>query len=389
MQIITFHGDVETTSYFLTQIEKQLRKDGYEVCPFYFDAEKKTAEGTDEIMQGAYFLTFNFAGLYGEDMWLAGDGREPVADIYRLRCINIIVDHPYHYHAFIQEQLEKRADRYMQICIDQMHMAYMHRYFPQVKLGPFLPTAGTKMLCKPWRERTTDILFTGTYVCPSHFDVFINRNGAEYSQFYHSIIDEVLSDPHALLEDVARRRLTEEIPEATEDELRETLGHIQFLDYYIRFTLRGNVVAALADAGLKVHIIGAGWENLPCSHPENLILSPYASSEECLLALADAKLAMNVLPCFHAGAHDRIFNTMLAGAVCVTDSNPYLDQILIDGENVILYDRDEPEKLAERLTAFLQPQMDEKLQKIAKAGRELAMAGHTWDARTKILEEIL
>ena len=80
---------------------------------------------------------------------------------------------------------------------------------------------------------------------------------------------------------------------------------------------------------------------------------------------------------------------MLAGAVCVTDSNPYLDQILIDGENVILYDRDEPEKLAERLTAFLQPQMDEKLQKIAKAGRELAMAGHTWDARTKILEEIL
>lgn len=55
MQIITFHGDVETTSYFLTQIEKQLRKDGYEVCPFYFDAEKKTAEGTDEIMQGGVF----------------------------------------------------------------------------------------------------------------------------------------------------------------------------------------------------------------------------------------------------------------------------------------------------------------------------------------------
>ena len=151
---------------------------------------------------------------------------------------------------------------------------------------------------------------------------------------------------------MARRRLTEEIPEATEDELRETLGHIQFLDYYIRFTLRGNVVAALADAGLKVHIIGAGWENLPCSHPENLILSPYASSEECLLALADAKLALNVLPCFHAGAHDRIFNTMLAGAVCVTDSNPYLDQILIDEENVILYDRERPGELADRLTVL-------------------------------------
>ncbi len=389
MQIITFHGDVETTSYFLTQIEKQLRKDGYEVCPFYFDAEKKTAEGTDEITPGAYFLTFNFAGIYGEDTWLDPAEAIPVVDRYALRCINIIVDHPYHYHDFIREQLKKRADRYTQICIDQLHIAYMQRYFPQVKLGPFLPTAGTELLCRPWEERTTDILFTGTYVCPSHFDVFINRNGEEYSRFYHSIIDEVLADPQQLLENVTRRRLVEEIPEVTEEEIRETLGHIQFLDYYIRFSLRGNVVAALADAGLKVHIIGAGWENLPCRHPENLILSPYASSEECLLALADAKLALNVLPCFHAGAHDRIFNTMLAGAVCVTDSNAYLDQILIDEENVILYDRERPEKLADRLTAFLQPQMDAKMQKIAERGRKLARTGHTWEARTKILEGIL
>mgnify|MGYP002516198109 FL=1 len=389
MQIITFHGDVETTSYFLTQIEKQLRKDGYEVCPFYFDTEKKTAEGMGEIRQGAYFLTFNFAGLYGGDTWL-DDGKDiPVVDRYALYCINIIVDHPYHYHDFMQEQLKRRGDRYMQICIDQLHMAYMQRYFPQIKLGPFLPAAGTELLCRPWKERKTDLLFTGTYVCPSHFDVFINRNGEEYSRFYHSIIDEVLADPQQLLENVARRRLVEEIPEVTEEEIRETLGHIQFLDYYIRFTLRGNVVAALADAGLKIHIIGAGWENLPCRHPENLILSPYVSSEECLLALADAKLALNVLPCFHAGAHDRIFNTMLAGAVCVTDSNAYLDQILIDEENVILYDREEPEKLAERLAAFLQPQMDEKLQQIADRGRKLALTGHTWEARTKILEGIL
>ena len=84
MQIITFHGDVETTSYFLTQIEKQLRKDGYEVCPFYFDVEKKTVEGGEKIKPGAYFLTFNFAGLYGEDMWFAGKGDELVVDWWQV-----------------------------------------------------------------------------------------------------------------------------------------------------------------------------------------------------------------------------------------------------------------------------------------------------------------
>ena len=53
-------------------------------------------------------------------------------------------------------------------------------------------------------------------------------------------------------------------------------------------------------------------------------------------------------------------SAVLAGAVCVTDSNPYLVQILIDEENVILYDRERPGELADRLTVLLQPQMDEK-----------------------------
>jgi len=385
-KLILFEGDIETQGYFSEQMKKELLRLGYDV--YLYDL-KKPWKSTGEMLRflekgNTMLLSFNFHGMCQEPQFLDENGTY-IWDALDVKCCNILADHPYYYYKL----LAQRPRNYCQLSIDKNHEAFMRRFFPEIELGPFLPTAGTEMLCKLWGERTTDILFTGTYVCPSHFDVFINRNGEEYSQFYHSIIDEVLSDPHALLEDVARRRLTEEIPEATEDELRETLGHIQFLDYYIRFTLRGNVVAALADAGLKVHIIGAGWENLPCSHPENLILSPYASSEECLLALADAKLALNVLPCFHAGAHDRIFNTMLAGAVCVTDSNPYLDQILIDEENVILYDRERPGELADRLHVLLQPQMDEKLQKIAKAGRELAMAGHTWEVRTKILEEIL
>ena len=79
----------------------------------------------------------------------------------------------------------------------------------------------------------------------------------------------------------------------------------------------------------------------------------YIDSKSCLEKLANAKFSLNIMPCFHAGAHDRIFNSMLCGAVCVTDTNPYLDEMLTDGENALLYDVTEPERLAERLKQLL------------------------------------
>lgn len=41
------------------------------------------------------------------------------------------------------------------------------------------------------------------------------------------------------------------------------------------------------------------------------------------------------MPWFKQGAHDRVFNSMLNGAVCVTDTSGYLKDNFIDGENII------------------------------------------------------
>lgn len=455
---ITCHGDVETTSFFMTQIEKQLAKDGYEVCPLFFRAPKQEGGYTPEELEQMLtmqpragkrgqtsrqpetyereqtrdswiFLTFNFAGIYGEDTWRLSDGSE-AALTFDFFCVNIMVDHPYHYHDFLNRQMQVRPHRFLQFCIDKFHVTYMKRYFQDVMLGGFLPSAGTDLWQAgktemtdgtdkadqidmkgraeradrahmtdgtdkadrtdrtetQWKERGMDIVFTGTYIRPEHFDVFIDRNGEEYSLFYHSVMEEVLSDPNALLEDVMRRRLTEEIPEATEEEIKETLGHMQFLDYYVRFRRREKVIAALADAGLTIHIFGSGWEELPCRHPENLIRSDYIDSKSCLEKLANAKFSLNIMPCFHAGAHDRIFNSMLCGAVCVTDTNPYLDEMLTDGENALLYDVTEPERLAERLKHLLS---EKDAYKIARNGYAFAAASHTWACRTKQLEKQL
>ena len=447
--IVTYHGDVETTSFFMTQLEKQLKAEDFEVCPLYYDApEDSPVFGDAQALQGAFFLTFNFAGIYSADgcfLQGRGDDSKPPAesgiqlvDAYDMKCINIIVDHPYHYHDFLYEQMRLRRKRYFQICIDRQHIAYMKRYFPEIQLLGLMPSGGTAYESEDftpgyktddWNRRPIDLLFAGTYVPPEGFELFIGRNGAEYSEFYHSMLDEALAEPEKKLEDIVRRRLEEEVEGGiSEEEIRLTLGHIQFLDYYVRYRRRGELIRFLADwepepehtpeeradradakngsgkRGLHITIVGSGWEGLmeELKHPERVTLLPYADSQEILRLLTQSKFSLNILPSFHEGAHDRIFNSMLCGAVCVTDSNAYLDAILKQNHNAILYqtlsveDRPNPgiadrskkdvSAMAERLYAILREpkghrnEIETIRRNALKTGKE-----HTWCDRAKMV----
>lgn len=90
---------------------------------------------------------------------------------------------------------------------------------------------------------------------------------------------------------------------------------------------------------------------------------------------------------FKDGAHDRIFNTMLNGAVCLTDSSVYLDEILHDQEDCALYSLSQMERLPEIAASLLAD--PDRMQRIADKGDELAQAGHTWAHRAKVLHELI
>jgi hypothetical protein len=293
-------------------------------------------------------------------------------------------------------------------------MAYMQEYFPEIALGPFLPSGGTGYdgSVPGTSDRPIDLLFAATYVAPRSFDVFIDRNGPEYSAFYHSILGEALAYPAERLERIVKRRMEEEIEEGfTKEELRLTLGHIQFLDYYVRYSRRAAVVRAIADyeetdpetgevRRLSLTIVGSGWESFvkQLKHPERITILPYADSREVLRLMTQSKLALNVLPSFHEGAHDRIYNAMLCGAVCVTDSNPYLDTFLSDGENAVLYQtpavfekdggRASAEALCRRLSDLLRKEAFPLLSQMADAGRQLA-GKETWRQRAALIAQTI
>ena len=77
---------------------------------------------------------------------------------------------------------------------------------------------------------------------------------------------------------------------------------------------------------------------MECKHPENIQKGDLLDSLGCLQQISRAKISLNVMPWFKDGAHDRVFNSMLNGAVCLSDGSRYLDECLKDGEDYVKYD---------------------------------------------------
>lgn len=389
-KIVLFKGDIETTAYFSEQMEKTFLREGYETL--FYDYKNVGASVRKLLLfieKGhTAVVTFNYHGLCGDSEVIYDENKkEYIWDAFDIPCINIAVDHPFYYHRFFQV-LPKH---YIHISIDRNHERYMEGYFPEIKRGPFLPLAGTSLFpkgdYKPIEKRSMDIVFTGNYVPSRNFNVYIERAGEEYTRFYMGILEELKTHPSRLLEDVAEEHLKREIPEATHDEIRETLGNMIFLDMYIRFYFRGEAVRLLAEAGFPVHVYGNGWEELECAKKENILMGGSLDSLECLQKISDGKLSLNVMPWFKEGAHDRIFNSMLNGAVCLTDSSRYLDEFLKQKENAAVYSLEAMEELPGLAGELLGN--EKRMQEIADRGFEMARNSHTWENRAMVIVGIL
>ena len=157
------------------------------------------------------------------------------------------------------------------------------------------------------------------------------------------------------MEEVALAHCEREMGKEPNDQLRIALHKMIFIDLYVRNYWRGKAVRTLVNAGIPVHVVGKGWEELEdVETSECLKLHPQTDSVTCLEMLADAKVSLNVMPWFKDGAHDRVFNSILNGAVCVTDPSCYLEEELHEGEGVCYVALQDMDALPEKVKDLLQ-----------------------------------
>lgn len=392
-RIVMVIGGVETLEYFSYQMGKTFVEMGYQV--FYYDL-KNEVQSTRILRKfirvgETVLVTFNFEGLEKEPgVYKPGIGY--IWDEYQIPCYNIAVDHPYYYH----ERLADLPKRYHHISIDRYQEAYFKEFYPEFHHEGFLPLAGTELqddeeekeLQQDGRSeisrdavRSMDIVMTGNYTPPSFCEPHINWINEEYAAFYRGIIADLIENPNQTVEEAELRHCEREMGKTPYDEIRIAMFRMIFIDLYVRNYWRGEVVKTLVDAGFVVEVFGKGWDELECKKPENLRIHPQITSKECLQQLKQAKISLNVMPWFKDGAHDRVFNSILNGAVCVSDKSKYLCEELEDGEGVCYYDLTDLESLPPKMQDLLQN--DLKMQEILGKGIEKVRKQHTWDARAK------
>ena len=387
-KLVLFTKGIETLWYFSEQMGKEFERLGYEV--FYFD---QCAE-YDSLLKLMMFaepkvtaaVSFNFDGCSGEDYFIDSNG----LNFFQARdipLINIVVDHPLYYHKF----LPYLPKDYTQISIDREHERYLRNFFPEIKRGPFLPLAGTSLwdddTLPGWDEREYDIVFTGNYTPPSHFDKVIRRIDDEYTAFYMDIIDDFKSHTHMGMAKGLIRHMRRDVVDLTDEGLKETLPNMSVIDLYVRHFFRGEVVRHLVDSGLKVACFGAGWDLLDCKHPENIINGKVQNSLGCLKAISNGKISLNVMPWFKEGAHDRVFNSMLNGAVCFTDWSQFFQDNLHDGEDLFIYELNELDELASQMKDLLGNR--EQWEEMQKKAYKIASENHTWAHRARVIHREL
>lgn len=386
-KMILFTGGVETLDYFSLQLAKAFRKFGHEVFIFDFLKEVSYRELLSFLEEkNTVMISFNFSGIREDEEFLDEAGKL-FWNTHRIPCYNIVVDHPFYYHDLIR----RRPEHYLQISIDRDHKKYMERFFPEVENGPYLPLGGTELehfgSDIPLKDRPIDIVFTGNYTPPETFDKHITRIDDEYTVFYRSIIEALITNPELTMEFVFESYLKKEMPDITEEDLKICMENMIFIDLYVRFYFRGLVIRTLADSGYRVHVFGKGWDQLTCDHPENIIDGDSLDSHGCLQKIRQAKITLNVMPWFKDGSHDRVFNSMLNGALCLTDTSRYLSEELLDGVEVKFYSLKKVDQLPEIVARLLGD--PDTMDRIAQAGYRKALRDHTWEERARVLEDCI
>ena len=411
-RIVMFAGGVETLEYFSRQMAMQFQKMGYLV--FFYDLrdEEYSARKLRKFIRTGetVLVTFNFEGLEKE-VGVYKEGLGYIWDSYKIPCYNIAADHPYFYH----ERLADLPEDYHHISIDRFQEQYFKEFYPEYHHEGFLPLAGTmlpvsgewdnteEMLSKenPVCEKKSngdaemqrtgetvaygkqyDVIMTGNYTELSFFEPYINWINDEYATFYRGIIAELIQKPWQTVEQVALAHCEREMGKEPNSELRIAMSKMIFIDMYVRNYWRGKVVRTLVDAGVKVDVVGKGWEKLEdVKHRENLIIHPQTDSLTCLRMISQSKISVNVMPWFKDGAHDRVFNSILNGAVCVSDVSKYLCEELSEGEGVCYYDLSELDWLPQKVQDLLQNKNE--MQDIVARGKTKVLDMHTWARRAE------
>lgn len=375
-KIIFFLGPLETLRYFLERLIEKAEAMGIK----YLIADTNDPESYSLVKLTSFadgngatvMFTMNQIGI------LLNEGGENFWKKHSIAVIDFIQDHPRNYDDTL---LNPPCDVWA-ISLDQNNADFIRRFYKKIKDVFFLPNGGTKVGdFIPFHERGIDVIYMGN--CQQDINAFPRITGLPENgnTFYWETIEMMIKDPMLTTEKAIDDWFSfQNISISEADILTLNLIAAPYIENYVRRYFKQLGMHALDKAGVKVEIFGSdSWLDPSDPFSENIHLNSRIPSSQLNHIINSARISLCYIPWYKRGCSEKNFDSMLNGALCVSDKSEYLDSHYVDGKNIVFFNLDSPEQMAADVRWLLDHPSD--AEEIAKNGMMTAKKYDTWEKR--------
>lgn len=376
--ILVFRGTAccyNILNVFAENLAEALKKQGN--CIEFYDTEAEDVQGLARLLGKRY------KALVGFQAWILSaqlkDGSSSLLDRIGGPKYNFIFDHP----VWMQEQLRRVPERYYVLTHDRNYAAFIKKYDTGVGDAFLLPPGGR--IQDSVGDRTYDVVFLGTYGDYREKLAAIADCVPEVRFLAARFLLYMKKYPDITAEEAFSRALSYYKVSPDDEEFLRLFGEMKSVILCIMYYYREKAVEVILKAGIELHVFGDSWKKSPFAQNQYLKMHEAVYGEDAMRVLAGSKISLNIMAWHKDGFTERIADSMLAGAVVVSDYSTQLEEFY--KEETVLFHLQRLDELPGLLTELL---VDEtKRLRVAEAAEKKARAAATWGARAEELLQII
>ncbi len=393
-KVVIFKGIIDSLDAFAEELSIGFQKEGVDVClvnvnDLHYFQDKLFDKINEYVSHKDTFVIFmNSVGMLMDD--ISGGNYWNKSGV---KCFDILADPPFFYHNAIECDIENVTF----VCVDREQAEYINRYYGEgsdynkrtgrVRKSLYMPLAGVTAQntnLTPYKDRYYDVIFTGSIIDYEDIDTQLDSLDDTLKTMWQVVYQYICEDTSLTIERAIRKCMKDYSLNITNEHIHQIILLFKRMDSVIRAKFRQEVIKTVVDSGIRIDVFGDGWDIIKerLGSPNNLITHNIVSYRESVELMNQSKLAINVMPWFKDGFHDRIATAMLNGCVSITDTSGYISDNYMDKKDIVIYDLNNLSALPDIIRELLKNE-NHNTERIAMAGKEKASKIDTWYNRAK------
>ena len=312
-------------------------------------------------------------------VWDGSGTGEAVFDSVDAACVGLLCDQPYY-----QPLPGIHSGRLHAALPDRTHAEQIALLYPalQLRSAPFVPPAARieNDRSLPWAERDIDVLYLGHLQLDA-----LERpwRGSPEAARCDALAERALAAPDTPLHRVLLDMIREDAIDSDDAAPAMMTLWLQRVEYFVRARFRLDAVRAAAAAGVRMHVVGKGWNSI--DWPATVSLQEAVSYEDFFRLAGRSRTALDASTYLN-GANDRVFNFAVNRCLGITNARGYLGEAFAGG-GMRFYSMSRLDELGALIgDALSRPG---PLQEEMDTARAEALRSHTWRSRLSTLLEAI